>query len=574
MNFTLPQIFTNTGMLKAVVLDWDDTINATFLPLRKAVAAKGYPLPPEHVYLTTENTNGGLDIVLAEGEFMRVRETRLGDMKLTQIIQRLQSVGVPVGICTHRGFHKNAMELSTEAFETLGWRPNFIYILDPAKNPDKVEFLTEIYGDDFTLIDDRPRWDAKHPLPSNVWLMDQPWNHDVPVADTFCRITGLDELASKLYAVHSALCNPKVVYGINGRWTLDDEIRLARWVKVFTEDPNPGLEALRRNLANQNLTPSMLGSAREALNESDLSPKRASELRKETLLVRLLHSMHVVALQIADDNEWTPVNELYDVAIRQTGVYRRCIPSTDSGRQYELGLMTAVLKPNVYATQWTTVTEEILWGTELAAFSYTHPMTPACVYNNTGNEHSNWEESIAWSEQRRLELFIHIVQTNKDSITGEVLPEQIMRVALGIADQPSGPAVLAVMQLVNHWQVERSEHKTWKSFYQHYKVLYPKSYSAIASLLTEEGPLLNEPKRLVHFIQLRPGVFLVNTDEGHDSAVEEWTTGQWMQKRPIPDQQREYPALLTFFATSATSYQTTSIPLGEITRAISIVGLN
>jgi len=573
VNFTLPQIFTNPGMLKAVVLDWDDTVNATFLPLRKAVVAKGYPVPAEHVYLTTENTNGGLDIALAEGEFMRERVTRPGDQKLTQIIQRLQQDGVPVGICTHRGFHKDALSLSQEAFDTLGWRPNFIYILDPAKNPDKVEFLSEIYGDDFTLIDDRPRWDAKHPLPHNVWLMEQPWNRDVPVADPFCSISDLDQLASKLYVAHATFCNPKAVYSMTGRWTQEDEIRLARWVKVLNEDPTQGLDDLRRSLVAQKLTPSMLGSAREALNESSLSPKRVS-LREETLLLRLLNAMHIVALQVADDNEWAPVNEIYDVAIRQAGVYRRCIPSPDSGRQYELGIMTAVLKPNAYATQWVMESEEIMWGTKAPAFTFTLPMTPASVYNNTGTERALWNETITWSEGRRLELYVQLAQSGKDPITGETLPDQIMRAAVGIADRPSSPAVLAIMQLVSHWQNERSEHKTWKSFYQHYKILYPQSHSLIATLLTEEGPAINAQTRLVHFIQLRPGVYLVNSEEGHDSAVAEWTTGQWMKKRPIHDNQRVYPALLTFFATSSTSYQTSMVPLGEITRAISVVGLN
>lgn len=574
MNMTIPQIFTNPGMLKVVVLDWDDTINATFIPLRKAVVAKGYPVPAERVYLTTENTNGGLDIALAEGEFMRERVTRPGDQKLTQVIQRLQADGVQVGICTHRGFHKDAMALSEEAFGNLGWRPNFIYILDPAKNPDKVEYLTELYGDNFTLIDDRPRWDAKHPLPANVWLMQQPWNRDIPVADTFCSVSGLEELADKLYNTHAAFCTPNVVYGMTGRWTQDDEIRLARWTKVLNEDPSQSLVNLKRIIANQRLTPSMMGSVREAAIASNLPSKDASVLRNEMVLLRLLNAKHIVALQVAGDAEWTPVNEMYDVAIRQAGVYRRSIPSRDSGEQYELGLMTTVLKPNAYATLWSKDSEEILWGTTETTFSYTLPMTPVCVYNNTGNERVLWEESNTWAESRRMELYVRLTQSGKDPVTGDVLPEQIMRVALGISDDPTAPTVLALMQLVSHWQTERTEHKSWKSLYQHYAVLYPQSQVAIASLLSEEGSALNEPTRVVHYIEIRPGVYLVNTEEGYRSAIKEWTAGQWMEPRPVAGNALVYPALLTLVAVSAKTYHTSIVPLGDITRAISVVGLN
>lgn len=575
MKFTLPQVFDNANMLKRVVLDWDDTVNATFLPLRKAVAAKGYPLPAEHVYLTTENTNGGLDVVLAEGEFMRVRETRLGDMKLTQLIQRLQEAGVDVGICTHRGFHKDAMALSEDAFGTLGWRPNFIYILDPANDPDKVAFLTELYGDDFTLVDDRPRWDSKHPLPGNVWLMDQPWNHDIPVADPFCRIEGLDQLAAKLHVVYNELTSPKVVYEMQGRWTLDDELRLARWLRWLPNDPTPVMDKLRNMLASQNLTPSMLASAREATSDIRKDAAMSASHRAELQALRLLNNLHIVPISISDDSEWVSICGDGEVSIRQEGVFRRRVATPpESKAYYQLGVMTAVLAPNGYATRWTISSEEVQWSEPTDGLSYTRPMTPPSAYNNTGTSLDSQGTALTWAENRRFELFLTLVQSGKDPVTSAPLPEQILRVVAAVGNEPTAPQILAVMQLIAHWEAERGEHKTWKTLILHYGILYPNSIKEIEKWLTPNGADLNEPARVVHFIQLRAGAYLVNTEEGHTAAVAEWAAGQWMKPRRIAEQERVYPALVTLFATSATSYRSISIPLGEITRAISVVGLN
>lgn len=189
-----------------IVLDWDDTLNDTYIDMRAENRRLGGSDLPDGVYLTEENTGGRLSTILAESKFMGVRRVREGNDALTAFVKWGQARGIRFIICTHRGFHKDAASLSEPAFNTLEWTPDEIIILDPAVNGDKVAYLTERYPEGFVIADDRPRWDDQSELPDNVYLMDQPWNREVRTA-IGRRVRNLDHLVTALVDVYSQWLN-------------------------------------------------------------------------------------------------------------------------------------------------------------------------------------------------------------------------------------------------------------------------------------------------------------------------------------------------------------------------------
>lgn len=66
-----------------------------------------------------------------------------------------------VSICTNRGITPNGMAKSTQWLKTF--KPccqiEDIHMLDPRKTPSKLDYLSNVYGNDFLLIDDDPFYD-------------------------------------------------------------------------------------------------------------------------------------------------------------------------------------------------------------------------------------------------------------------------------------------------------------------------------------------------------------------------------------------------------------------------------
>lgn len=564
--------FTSPRMLDYVVLDWDDTLNDTFIPLRRSVAAKGYPLPEEGVYLTTENTNGGLDVVLAEAEFMRERHVRKGNDKLTDVIRRLKRQGTQVGICTHRGYHKDAKELSEEAFATLDWTPDFTIILDPAVAGDKVAHLTEVFGEGrFTLIDDRPRWDAKHDLPENVWLMSQPWNADVKTHDWFTRVKDLEVLAIQLYHLSNMFCLPNYVTGeMKAVWNQDCEIRLARASKILPKDPRGDMEALVSFLKGKGITPEQYASTyNEVGSRMSTIPydRRVVEnvAAYKELLARLIVGLPIVPIHANDETEWGANG----VAIRDERIVRR---ATDGG--FELGWVEYNLSPDPYAIQWTETSTSIRWlgaGVPLV----NTPLTTPVVYLNGEHVHRDPSDAQKWAEEKRLSLINKMHATGIDPTTQLKLPDEIMAIIRGGYSQgfPT-PIVLATMQYVATYSEFIGEVKNWKELTDHYLKIYPMSSAHIRQYLPVEVKTVVSDEKRVQFIEVRSGVYIVNTALGHDDAIAEWAAAHWLEARPVPTASRVYPSILMLSQTSPKSYNAVSVPLGEITEAIKIVGLN
>lgn len=564
--------FTSPRMLDYVVLDWDDTLNDTFMSLRARVAAEGYPLPEEGVYLTTDNTNGGLDVVLADAQFMRDRRARKGDARLTDVIRRLKRQGSQVGICTHRGFHKDAKELSEEAFATLEWEPDFIIILDPAVAGDKVSHLTEVFGEgQFTLIDDRPRWDAKHDLPENVWLMSQPWNEDVKTHDFFTRVADLDELAIKLYHLSNMICLPKYVTGeMNAVWNQDCEIRLARACNHLPKNPGGDMEALVSFLKGKGISPEQYASTYEEVGSrlSTISIDRSvvgnvGEYKEQ--LARLIVRLPIVPIHGDDETEWGTD----DVAIRDNRIVRRV---TDTG--FELGWVEYTLVPNPYATRWTETSTAIRWLGENVRLVNTPLKTPT-VYLNGDQVHREPSDAQKWGEERRLVLINKIHETGIDPTTQLPLPSEIMAIIQGGYSQGfPKPIVLAAMQYIATYSEIISEVSNWKELTNYYLRAYPMSAAHIRQYLPTDNVKIRSDEKRVQFIELRSGVYIVNTAQGHDDAIAEWAVSHWLEARPVPTASRVYPSILMLSQTSPTSYNAVALPLGEITEAIKIVGLN
>lgn len=67
-----------------------------------------------------------------------------------------------VSICTMRGVTPNAMEKSQQWLDL--YRPvvniHDIHVLNPEQTPSKLDYLRNVYGDEFLLIDDNPFFDV------------------------------------------------------------------------------------------------------------------------------------------------------------------------------------------------------------------------------------------------------------------------------------------------------------------------------------------------------------------------------------------------------------------------------
>lgn len=570
-SFVKDLTFTSPRMLDFVALDWDDTLNDTFLSLRRRVAEKGYPLPPEGVYLTTANTNGGLDVVLAEGLFMTERRVREGNDRFNQTVERLKKHGSSVGICTHRGFHPDAAALSEVAFAELSWRPDFVIILDPAKAGDKVEHLTEIFGEgNFTLVDDRPRWDAKHDLPENVWLMNQPWNQDVKTHDDFTRIASLHDLAIKLWHLDMLLTSPKfVTENMQSNWSMDCEIRLAMHDGILKRHARTDVEALLAFLSGKGISASQYASTYAEVGSHMASiPVSARQVGDVAAyrrnLTRLANGLAIVPIQAFVESEWNAKGEAY----RDIRVTRR---RTEDG--FELGMVEYTLTPNPYATFWMETGTTIKW-----LGKQSHVLTPLAnpvIYENDGVKHFFPVDAQQWAEEKRLRLIEAMVQTKTDPTTQLKLPEEILRVLTGVASQGyPKQATLAAMQYVATYSEIIGEVSNWKELTDYYLKAYPMSAAHIRQYLPTENVKIRSDEKRVQFIEVRAGVYIVNTAQGHDDAIAEWAGSHWLEARPVPTGMRVYPSILMLSQTSPKSYNAVSVPLGEITEAIKIVGLN
>lgn len=182
--------------MKHAFLDLDDTVNGTrniLVHLMKTI--HNYDAP-EDIYLTSDNTDGYLGEILDSGEFMKHVNLNRGFPGLFGHLVRTNNL--TINICTHRGYHPKGEEYTHEFLNNLGILDflDEIIILDPKKNPNKVEFIKselKLVDDEFIIIDDKPNFFSNESLCRNTILFDQFWNKDIIPFSKYHRISSLVE---------------------------------------------------------------------------------------------------------------------------------------------------------------------------------------------------------------------------------------------------------------------------------------------------------------------------------------------------------------------------------------------
>lgn len=181
-----------------VVTDLDDTMVDTLPELHVRLTELTGKEFSKNVFLTPESTDGALAVILEEGEFMTTAKPNPVFMSEFARAKRTLSnaFNVKYGICTHRGYHKDAEVLTKPMLDECGFEFDFVHYLDPTIHHDKMAYLTSLYnepGDIVILIDDRPTNGVKGKFNFNVLLMTRPWNENI-MAPKLNRIDNVIEL--------------------------------------------------------------------------------------------------------------------------------------------------------------------------------------------------------------------------------------------------------------------------------------------------------------------------------------------------------------------------------------------
>ncbi|WP_368912198.1 hypothetical protein [Proteus mirabilis] len=181
-----------------VVTDLDDTMVDTLPELHVRLTELTGKKFSKNIFLTPESTDGALATILEKGEFMTTAKPNPVFMSEFARAKRTLSsaFNVKYGVCTHRGYHKDAEALTKPMLDKCGFDFDFAHYLDPAVHHDKMAYLTSLYnepGDIVILIDDRPTNGVKGDFNFNVLLMTRPWNEGV-MAPKLNRIDNVIEL--------------------------------------------------------------------------------------------------------------------------------------------------------------------------------------------------------------------------------------------------------------------------------------------------------------------------------------------------------------------------------------------
>lgn len=165
--------------VKHFIFDVDDTLVDCNGELVRIIERDYKFVCPLGTYLNHDNSNGHHGAVLASAEFMRTAPMLPHAKELLVALVDIKAAGYNSHICTHRGYHADALKHTEDMLADYEATHLFddIHVLDFNTVPDKVAYLDSVYGvGTYILFDDRPRYDLDHPLPDHIWLFDQPWN--------------------------------------------------------------------------------------------------------------------------------------------------------------------------------------------------------------------------------------------------------------------------------------------------------------------------------------------------------------------------------------------------------------
>lgn len=123
------------------------------------------------------------DEIVREGTFMlRVEPTEIVKQGLLSEIATIRKMSwnkrLDTCVCTHRGFHESGEEYTRIwlADQKATHVVDNIHAIDPAKHPNKLEFLEELYPDhEIRLLDDNPlfRTDVPHEYDERLIIVEE-----------------------------------------------------------------------------------------------------------------------------------------------------------------------------------------------------------------------------------------------------------------------------------------------------------------------------------------------------------------------------------------------------------------
>lgn len=525
-----------------IVLDWDDTVNDTYLEMRAENKRLGGPDIAPGVYLTTANTNGVLDKILAESRFMSVYHPRSGSELLKEFVEWAQTHGIRIAICTHRGFHANAAELSKAAFEATGWTADDIHIIDPAVDGDKVEYLNAQYPQGYVLVDDRPRWDDHSALPDNVYLMDQPWNQSIVTATPEHRVSNLFDLVMRLKQVYKNW--------VDGYLMADNEMANCAadaliYAYLMGYIPKRIDEEWVKGLAKAGSQFRYLGQLFPVLYHrpdwtTELPPSYDPELTDREFVLRIaswIERFPIVPIRAADLSEW---RESFNMPGRETGRRDASLTRVEGLLGYEYTRRYSVLVPNSTFTSWThedaKYSHRVVEPNEDGLFI--SPVTPPCVYQINDKLHTSADDAIATMDSIRGELWTAIINGDTEhAIAKRYLNElwvvDYLSVALNLfGSKVSNEITIMVLDTMRSIDIELKEQPElfWADVVlenagrlKHYfGVIGGEFEYAIAQYAKTRVLPAVEEKPIKHFVNFEDGKYIVNSEMGYHAAAIEW----------------------------------------------------
>lgn len=162
---------------KPFFFDLDDCVFDTHGFFRDELSSKFGIHIPEGEYISIGNGGEEFDSMLDSAKFMLELDIRPG---VIEVLRMLQSLEVPMGICTHRGYNEKGYDYTEQSLRSHKIRHFFtdLHVINPLRVPDKVAYLNQTIGE-YRLLDDRPKYGAENSLPDNVILFTQKWNEHV-----------------------------------------------------------------------------------------------------------------------------------------------------------------------------------------------------------------------------------------------------------------------------------------------------------------------------------------------------------------------------------------------------------
>lgn len=577
-----------------IILDWDDTLNDTYIDMREENRRLGGADLPEGVYLTEENTGGRLSTILAESKFMGVRRVREGNDSLTAFVKWGQARGIRFIICTHRGFHKDAAALSEPAFSTLEWTPDEIIILDPAVNGDKVAYLTERFPEGFVIADDRPRWDDQSELPDNVYLMDQPWNRNVRTAIGH-RVRNLDDLVTTLVDVYSQWLNELLAddaMGSHMPWNNLIYAHLAGYLPKRI--PSTYLPALEACAADVGIT---LGHylAKVAADRNFKGPMPLSGDNRYTpheylcIIQRLLTGLPIVPVDTNNRGEWreheNQPGRMY--SIRDTDLIAVAEPD---GWLYLRNVYR--LEPYANYTGWISGVDtewEPVEPNEAGLIINPPNRIVQYIIDNKAirdagdaNERLRTQRAEAWRAVINEDLNHPKARTWLSELwSGEFL--KVVRDVFSV-DSDDSVRLYVLSTLFNiDCALDANPEQYWVDVFNNLEYDVPGMELTVAQLRGAVSQFQRNrratpaaPKTLKLWAQFGPNSYIVNTQEGLKDAYEDWCAGAGA--RPLNDGPRKAtmdvftgPSILTLHIDSDGSAKGTLTPIAAVTEALTFM---